>query len=207
MAGYGFRPINVNGGGYQTGGSIEYPMTVSTVKIFYGDVVEFELTTGKIIHQNDATGESPTNGAGLITLGVFVGCRYVDSNGLQQYSNYYPGGNNETEAFCSVITDPNQLYEIDGDGSTTVWSDAFVGQNTIISGFASSSGNTATGLSAIRLDLNSVADTVSLACRIIGKSPDPDNQAATGTVALPLNVIVRFNFGVTNATNGIGSTA
>lgn len=187
---YGLRPVQKYGQGYNNGGFDRIPiLDAYAVNIFYGDFVE-RATNGTIEHQNGATGESPTNGAGLTTTGVFVGCQYDDSNGQTQFSQWYKGDALNTNAFAYVITDPNQVYQIEG-AATYVQTSA--GLNMAITGFAEASGSTSTGLSGA--SGLTPATTNSLALRVLG----PADQSNFG-----LDVLVRINPAVLRSENMLG---
>lgn len=68
--------------------------------IFTGDVVE--LVTGGTIEI--AEGANPDN------LGVFAGCRYVNAQGEQVFSPYWPSGTVATQIEAFVYDDPNQIF-------------------------------------------------------------------------------------------------
>ena len=67
-----------------------------------------ELTgTGKNIQLSAATNVN--------TIGVFAGCRWVDSQGNQKFSNYWPASTTGTDIVALVIDDPSVTFEIQCD--------------------------------------------------------------------------------------------
>lgn len=172
MAGYGLRPIT---GDLATMPPKWFPVAdaYATADIFTGDFVE-RLATGYVTRQNDATGETPTTTN--VTLGVAVGFRYMDANGIMQFRNYLPASSTFTRKAVLVCQDPNQLYVIQANGNITF---ADVGLNAPVTTFASSSGSTVTGNSGIVLDQTNIATTNTLALRIIDVVKNGSNEYLT----------------------------
>ena len=169
-AAYGLRPVTHGGYQYNTGGFEEYPIDPSYgTSIFNGDIVRLtddygvvrnlaaEVPTPLILTAGPVV-TLPTN----VALGVFVGCRYVDTNGTPQFAQYYPGSG--TEAFAYVETDPNAVFRIN---STDEWAEADLGNNVnpaIADG--ASAGSTSTGNSLTNVTSND--DVADGALRIVG---------------------------------------
>lgn len=174
MAGYGFKPVRDD---LAVSPANWYRLADgSTGNIFFGDLVDL-LATGLIQRQNTTTGESPV--AANPTLGVVVGCKYVDGDGRFINSHWYKGGSLNTQIRIAVITDPEQVYQIQSDGPTTF---ADVGFNAPIVNFAASAGSTVTGNSGIQLDDSAIAQTGDLACKIVGIVNNGANEFGTSTV-------------------------
>ena len=187
-AAYGLRPVTHGGYQYNTGGFEEYPIDPSYgTSIFNGDIVrltddygvvrnlEAEVPTPLILVNSGPAVTIPTNQA----LGVFVGCRYVDTNGTPQFAQYYPGSG--TEAFAYVVTDPNAVFRIH---STDEWAEADLG-NTVnpVIGDDAAAGSTSTGNSATQVTSNNDVDDAAL--RIIGVVRDGSSiTASTDTCEL-----------------------
>ena len=88
-AAYGLRPVTHGGDQYNTGGFEEYPIDSEySIQIFNGDIVRLTDDYGVIrstvdeepdplILTDGPTITMPANQA----LCIFVGCRYVDTNG------------------------------------------------------------------------------------------------------------------------------
>lgn len=186
---YGLRPVTHGGYQYNTGGFEEYPIDPSyATQIFNGDIVKLtndygvvrntntEVPTPLILVNSGPTVTIPTNQA----LGVFVGCRYVDTNGTPQFAQRYPGSG--TEAFAFVVTDPNAVFRIHSDDE---WAEADLGNNVnpVIVANATPGGDTSTGNSSTKVTSND--DVADAALRIIGVMRDgTDITSAAATCDL-----------------------
>jgi hypothetical protein len=142
-----------------------------------------------------ATGaDLTTNNLGGDTLGawgVFVGCSYINAQGQQLYSQYYPSGTTGVVT-AYVITDPNVTFAAQLDGQVT---QAALGANTFFAAAQSTStGSTRTGNSTSALE--STVVTTAAAFKIIGfASPLTDTYT---------EVFVKFNPGASAFTNAVG---
>jgi hypothetical protein len=182
---YGLRPVTHGGYQYNTGGFEEYPIDPGyTTQIFNGDIVRLTDDYGVIrstVDEEpdpliltaagaDSTVVLPANQA----LGVFVGCRYVDANGVPQHSQYYPAGS-VTEAFAFVVTDPNAVFQIH---STDEWAEVDLGNNVnpVIVADATPGGSTYTGNSSTQVTSNN--NVANGALRIIGVVRDGSSITA-----------------------------
>jgi hypothetical protein len=186
---YGFKPITHGGYNYQTGGFEEFPINpAEATRISHGDLVKLTNDYGIVVL--GATAPIPlviTAGSGGNTvpanqaLGVFVGCRYVDTNGTPTWNNMWPGAAG-TEAFGFVVTDPNAVYLIH---STDEWAELDLGNlvNPTLT-----AGATDTGLSgAVVASNNDVGD----AClRIVGVHRDGSDITSSDSEC---DLIVRWS--------------
>lgn len=195
---YGLVPINLIGGQSFTGGSIrDFSMTTnSATAIFKGDVVQLGAATAG---QPTALTSTPTTStAGVI--GVCVGVSYVDPVlKYQVYSNFLPAGAitaGYTNVAIRVVEDPDQLYQIQGSGSVTL---ANIGKNAALTNFG---GSTTTGNSTVQLNQSTIANTSTLAVRIV--------DLVNGPLSVPgdayTDCIVKFNFGVHTYYQSAGTT-
>lgn len=195
---YGLVPINLIGGQSFTGGSIrDFTMTTnSATAIFKGDIVQLGAATAG---QPTAMSSTPTTStAGLI--GVSVGCSYVDPVlKYQVYSNFLPAGAisaGYTNVAIRVVEDPDQLYQVQASGAVTL---ANIGKNAALTNFG---GSTTTGNSTIQLNQGTVANTSTLAVRIV--------DLVNGPLSTPgdayTDCIVKFNFGVHTYYQSAGTT-
>lgn len=200
---YGLKPINLQGGQAFSGGAIrEIAMTTnSATAIYSGDVVLLGASTAG--QPTAATSTVTTSTAGVI--GVCVGVRYVDPVLKQQiFAQYLPGGAvtaGYTNVFIRVCDNPDQLYQIQGSGSITL---ANIGKNAPLTNFG---GSTTTGNSTIQLLAASIANTSTLAVRIV----DVVNSGASGGYPQApgdayTDAIVKFNFGVHSYYQSAGTT-
>jgi hypothetical protein len=168
-----------------------YPYTITTayaISLFQGDLVT--LTSG-LVARFAAGG-----GAATPPVGVFQGCTYTDTNGVVQFSKYWPASTAVfagTTAIANVITDPNIIFTIQANATVTPTTANAINKNADIS-FATA-GSTSTGQSAMTLDTNTLAATAILPLHIIGFDSVPGNVSG-----LPYaNLFVKLNNLSTNA--------
>ena len=171
---FGLRPIKTStssqrqnryriASGYNTG-------------IFQGDLVT--------VNTNGTITRVPAGNTDLI-LGVFNGCMYVDPNGNQIFSNYWPANATGTDIFANVVDDPNATFEVQADAAMPV-ADLF-GNFDIVDATA---GSTVSGNSRTELDVGTGATTAGLALKAIDISQDPENDDVSSANT---NVIVKIN--------------
>ena len=137
------------------------------------------------------------NGGTVPALGVLMGVEYVDSTSKKTvFKNYWPGSNNVSvdtnfpvKAF--VADNPNQLFMIAADGSSTDRATALSNIFANVSLANGTSGSTATGRSTAEMDISTVATTATLIMRVVGLTGDDANLDFD---AAGVNYIVRFNF-------------
>ena len=192
-AAYGLRPVTHGGYQYNTGGFEEYPIDPEySIQIFNGDIVRLTDDYGVIrstvdeepdplILTDGPTITMPANQA----LGIFVGCRYVDTNGTPQFAQYYPGSG--TEAFAYVVTDVNAVFRIH---STDEWAEADLGNNVnpVIVANATPGGSTSTGNSSTKVTSND--DVADAALRIVGVVRDGSSITAAADTC---DLLVRWS--------------
>lgn len=197
---YGLRPVKRADGMPYAGAQSEYLIDPAgeATNLFYGQVVH--LGTDGYIALSTATGADGTTNALPVgttlrgSLGVFVGCEYVNAQGQLIHSQYYPSGYvapSGTAIKAYVIDDPNVLFQVQLDGAID---QGDIGQNTFFAAAQSTStGSTVKGLSTSALDATTVATTA--AFRIVAAvSPISD--------AYP-DVLVKFNPGYHSMTNAV----
>ena len=182
-AAFGFRPVRMIGGSYNSSGQSEYRITTSTAsystKIYQGDIVT-QATTGVVTRIARADGGSATSD---IIVGVFNGCFYTDpTTSTPTWSNYWPG-NAATDAVGFFIDDPMVVFEIQADAAfpvTDLWGNFdIVDQSTV--------GDTTSGRSNVELDVSTGATTATLPMKALNISGDPENS---DTSAANTNVYV-----------------
>jgi hypothetical protein len=193
---YGLAPINLIGGQVYAGQTRHLPIGANeTTAIFYGDLVTLN-TAGAV------TKESGTSSA--TTIGVFLGCTYIDPNTSQPvYKQFYPGAVNVTGMQAYVQDDPDQLYKVAVVSTGTTISNltqAAVGKNVSL---VQNSGNTTNGDS--RVAVLSTTDTeTTLPMRVVDVVPE---TAVAGFPGSYTEVIVKFNFGIHLYENATGRSA
>jgi hypothetical protein len=194
---YGLRPINLIGGQSFTGGTIRkyYMTTNSATGIFFGDVVS--IADG----QPSALTATPTTSS-VGVVGVCVGVQYTDPTlKYSQWSQFLPANavnSGYTNIYVSVIDDPDQLYQVQADGSVTA---ANIGDNAALTNF--SQGSATTGNSKVALDQSTIANTSTLAVRIVDLVDGAPTFSTPGDAFT--DCIVKFNFGVHSYYQSAGS--
>ena len=164
---YGFEAINRVDGMPYAGAIRQIPITSAYgTAIYNGDVVK--LVVGGTVEKS-AIGDNVT---AQPTLGVFVGCQYVNSSSQLVQAQYYPTG--VTSAVAFVVLDPQAAFKVavTTSGNTSVVTSvtrAVVGTNMSI---ATGSGNNATGHSGLSVISGSAANAVILPVRVIDVVPE-----------------------------------
>ncbi len=194
---YGLRPVKRADGMPYAGATSQFLIDPAgeATNLFYGQVVH--IGADGYIALSTATGADATTnafptGTNLTgSLGVFVGCSYINDQGQQIYGQYYPSGTTGVVT-AYVVDDPNVLFEAQLDGAAD---QSDVGANTFFAAAQSTTtGSTRTGNSTSALDATTV--TTSAAFRIVSfVSPVTD--------AFP-DVLVKFNPGYSSMTNAVG---
>jgi hypothetical protein len=180
---YGFLAINRVDGMPYAGAIRQIPITAAYgTAIYNGDVVK--LVVGGTVEKS-AIGDNVT---AQPTLGVFVGCQYVNSSSQTVQAQYYPTG--VTSAVAFVVLDPQAAFKaaVTTSGNTSVVTSvtrAVVGTNMAI---ATGSGTNATGNSGLSVISGSAANTAILPVRVIDVVPETALNATNFT-----EVIVKFN--------------
>tara|TARA_R100001126_G_scaffold90442_2_gene59693 strand:- start:172 stop:819 length:648 start_codon:yes stop_codon:yes gene_type:complete len=188
---FGLRPIGINGAGYNTTGVTQYEIASNNTNAIYQNSPVIPLAAGVI----DIVGNA--NGGTVPALGVLMGVEYVDSSSKKPvFKNYWPGSNNVSvdtnhpvKAF--VADNPNQLFMVAADGSSTNRSTALSNIFANVSLATATSGSTSTGRSTAEMDISTVATTATLFMRIVGLTGD---EANLDYDAAGVNYVVRFNF-------------
>lgn len=195
---YGLLPINLIGGQSFTGGSIrDYVQTTnSATAIFKGDIVALGVSTAG--QPTALTATPTTSSAGVV--GVAVGASYVDPVlKYQVFANYLPANAisaGYTNVAVRVVEDPDQLYQVQASGSVTL---ANIGKNAALTNFG---GSTTSGNSTIQLNQSTIANTSTLAVRIVDLVNGPFSTPGDAYT----DTIVKFNFGVHSYYQSAGTT-
>jgi len=157
----------------------------STQGIFSGDPVK--MLAGGYIDVAD-------NAADTKILGIFRGCKYIDSVTKEvKYSSYFPAGQTATgDIVASVEDNPFNLYEVQCSGSLARGD---IGSNVDI---AYTAGSTVTGQSKAEID--SSAGAAAANYRLVGVSGDSENNELGSN---NVNMIVMINEHAYNQQAGI----
>ena len=186
--GFGLQPLNSGNGVTFNGVTNQYNIPATGGQsIFQGDPVA--LSTAGVVIRGTASS--------AIT-GVFQGCKYQDSSGVWQFSNYFSGAT----AFLSgntpvamVIDDPMAQYTItEGDASGASGTPLLSSAPGLNANFLYTAGSTRTGISAVTLNNATASSASGLNLRIT--SLDPRIGNVVGGFA---NWIVQINNGQRSA--------
>lgn len=156
------------------------PSTDATA-VFVGDPVQAETTgdTTAAGGQNMGIQSVIQATAGNPILGVVVGFAI---NPLNLNTPQFRAAS--TGRYVLVSDDPTTIYEVQTSNGTAVIGN--VGSNASI---AVAAGSTSTGTSGVTLDVGTVANTATLALRIVGfsKRVDNDNTSANAKLLVRIN--------------------
>jgi len=182
---YGLQAINRVDGLPYAGAIRQVPVDVST-QIYNGDIVR--IASGGKIEKSTVTDDS-TGAAANNTVGVFVGCQYVNSQGQTVQAQYYPGNGATSSALAFVVDDPMAAFKVAvtaSNGAMSTVNGSVVGTNIVV---RQGTGSNTTGDSGVSVvATNGVGSATALPLRVIAVVPDTAATATTFT-----EVIVKFN--------------
>lgn len=201
---YGFRAVNELGGLPYAGSTRSFPLDPAgyAVNIFNGSLVY--VAASGYLQLVTATGADattnyfPTGSGGSATntgsIGVFVGCSYVNAQGQTIFSQYYPA--NAVNAVAFVIDDDRAVFSVQANNTVAA---SALGTNVFLANIQSTStGSTTTGNSNIAVSASSTAATA--AFRIVGFVNNAQSQPGDAYTDL----LVKFNPGYHSYTIAIG---
>jgi hypothetical protein len=139
---FGLRPLRLETGGTPPVEEMSMAADYSTA-IYYGYPVQMTGT---------GTNIAVAEAGNVNNIGVFVGCRYVDSDGKQQFSRYWTGESNCTDIVAYVVRAPQTIYECQCDTLAA----ADIGN---LADWDTPAGSTATGNANMNVVGSSVAGT------------------------------------------------
>lgn len=194
---YGLKPVKRVDGMPYAGASEAFLIDPAgeATNIFYGQVVI--VGADGYLAISTATGADITTnnlgGSGVGAIGVFVGCEYVNAQGQNIWSQYYPANTaNGGPIVAYVVTDPNVVFQAQLDGSAD---QTALGTNTFFAAVQSTStGSTRTGNSTSALE--STVQTAAAAFRIVGFASTPGDSYT--------DVLVKFNPSAHSYLNNVG---
>jgi hypothetical protein len=195
---YGLKPVNRLDGLPYAGAIRQIPISAGfATAILNGDTVAVDTNGYLIAKTATNTGDS---------VGVLVGCSYVNSSGQPVQGQYYPASQSTSTAlaFGYVVDDPNAVFRVAAsNGQTTVptaYSRALVGSNVALSVTA---GSTNTGDSYYGIDGASAGTTATLPVRVIDVVPDTATGPANASATTYYEFLVKFNLHQYTDTTGI----
>jgi len=181
---FGFRHI-----GYTSGGSPDYQLSTrlilstNTTKIFRGDPVVIDPTTGKLQQASSNT---------VNVAGIFDGCVYTPVGGTPVWSPFWPGAGASVDATAYIIDAPNAQFLVAALNTSIVT--ANIGENV---GFSIGTGNTVNGFSAATVDQSTLNTTNTLPFRVIAPCTTQGNFGVVGNGSDPTTAygwcVVTFN--------------
>lgn len=126
---------------------------------------------------NDGAIVIATAGDGNPLLGVFMGCKYINSAGVQVYSPYWPASTatqGAVNATAFVVDDPNVIFDIQ-----TAATPVGIAQSNIFSNgnLSAGAGSTITGQSAWVLNAT-LNTTATFQVKLLRLTPVPTNVAS-----------------------------
>ena len=194
---YGFKPVNRLDGLPYAGAIRQIPVAAGyATAILNGDTVA--ISDGYLI------AKTATNSGD--SVGVLVGCQYVNSNGQTVQGQMYPAAASTTTAlaFAYVVDDPNAVFRVAatvaGSTTATAYSRDIVGSNVAM---VAGAGSTTTGDSAYGIDGSSSNTTNTLPIRVIDVVPDTASGSASATATTYYEFLVKFNLHQYNSTTGV----
>ena len=199
---YGLRAVNELGGLPYAGSTRQFlidPAGYNT-NIFNGSIVA--LNTSGYLNIVTTNGDNSTPfPAG--TIGVFVGCSFVNAQGQTIYSQYYPANTasvNGSAITAYVIDDDRAVFQVQSAGSVT---QAALGANVYLNAVQSTStGSTTTGNSNTAVVAGSSAATTSgYAFRVVGFADVPGFSTVGDNFT---DILVKFNPGAHSYSNATG---
>ena len=196
---YGFKPLNRIDGLPYAGAIRQIPVAPSyATAILNGDTVAVDTNGYLVAKTTTNSGDS---------VGVLVGCQYVNSAGQTVQGQYYPASQSTTTnmAFGYVVDDPNAIFKVaatNGAATTTptAYSRAIVGANAAIT---VNTGSTTTGDSYYGIDGASAATTTTLPVRVIDVVPDTATGPAGNSSTTYYEFLVKFNLHQYNNVQGV----
>ena len=199
---YGFRAVNELGGLPYAGSTRQFlidPAGYNT-NIFNGSIVR--INTSGYLNIVTTNGDNSTPfPAG--TIGVFVGCSFVNAQGQTIYSQYYPANTasvNGSAITAYVIDDDRAVFQVQSAGTV---SQAALGANVYLNAVQSTStGSTTTGNSNTAVVAGSSAATTSgYAFRVVGFANVPGFSTVGDAYT---DILVKFNPGAHSYSNATG---
>ena len=176
---YGLRAVNELGGLPYAGSTRQFTIDPAgtTANMYNGTVVGIN-SSGYLVPVDTDGSDGTTNA--LSAVGVFVGCSYVNAQGQQIWSQYYPTGVTGVVT-ASVIDDDRTVFQCQANG---VISQNELGKNVYFAS-ASQTGSTSTGNSTNAVVAVSVATAA--AFKIVGFASGPGDAYT--------DILVKFNPG------------
>jgi len=176
---YGAKPMGTLSASGSFTGKVQHIKIASgyDTLISWGDFVKL-VAAGTIEKDAGTTTATP--------VGVFMGCSYTDPTTSQPtYAQMWTADVAASDAMAYVLTDPNVLFQMQGDGAIT---QAMLGSNFAI---VVTAGSTTIGRSKSAVDQSTSNTTNTLPLRIVDYVDGPDSAVGDAYT----DVIMKFNVG------------
>ena len=189
---YGLKPINRLDGLPYAGAIRQIPIAAAyATAILNGDTVKVDTNGYLVANTTSNSGDS---------VGVLVGCQYVNSSGQTVQGQYIPASISTSTnlAYAYVVDDPMALFKVAVVSSGTTMSSAgrtVVGSNLAL---VLNAGSTTTGDSAFAVTLTGAGTTATIPVRVIDVVPETATAADTYT-----ELLVKINTHQYNDTTGV----
>ena len=193
---YGLRAVNELGGLPYAGSTRTFLIDPAgyNANIFNGSIVSV-VSTG-YIELVTTVGSSAGNIFPAGTVGVFVGCSFVNAQGQTIYSQYYPA-NTTGVVQALVIDDDRTVFQVQAAGTLA---QTALGQNAILqTAQSTSTGSTTTGNSNTAISISTAA-TSTYGLKIVGFVQSPFSTVGDAYT----DVLVKFNIGSHAYNTGTG---
>jgi catechol 2,3-dioxygenase-like lactoylglutathione lyase family enzyme len=175
--GFGLRLVKSQGMEGYTGNLNEFAISPANPgKIFTGDLVK--LAGGFI---DEASGRA--TGGAFIPCGVFMGCKFVDSDGSIRFRQFWDGAAGRTNILADVAQPPHGIFYIRGAAGTTYAAATTVGARY---GIAYAAGSPMYGDSRVTLGAAVIATGPLIVHRL---APLPDNKWGNGMPIFEVSMI------------------
>ena len=196
---YGFKPVNRLDGLPYAGAIRQIPVAAAyATAILNGDTVAIDTNGYLVAKTTTNSGDS---------VGVLVGCQYVNSNGQTVEGQYYPAAASTSTAlaFGYVVDDPNAIFQVvaiaNSTGSTrAAYSRSIIGSNVAL---ATATGSTTTGDSYYGINGASADTTNTLPVRVIDVVPASATGPRDVAATTYYEFLVKFNTHQYNDTTGV----
>ena len=176
---YGAKPMGTLSASGSFTGKVQHIKIASgyDTLISWGDFVKL-VAAGTIEKDAGTTTATP--------VGVFMGCSYTDPTTSQPtYAQMWTADVAASDAMAYVLTDPNVLFQMQGDDAIT---QAMLGSNFAI---VVTAGSTTIGRSKSAVDQSTSNTTNTLPLRIVDYVDGPDSAVGDAYT----DVIMKFNVG------------
>jgi hypothetical protein len=198
---YGLLAVNRVDGLPYAGAIRQIPIASTyNTPIYYGDIVR--IAAGGTIQKSTVTTDSTTAAANN-TVGVFVGCSFVNSQSQPVSGQYYQSNTVNQSAVAFVVDDPLALFKVAvtlSNGAMSSVNQSIVGTNMAV---VQGTGSNTTGDSNVSVFATTAeGNAAALPVRVIAVVPDTAINATAFT-----EVLVKINNHQYNAAAALNYTA